>query len=231
METLLQTLTALDAWAVYALLGLLVFGESAAVTAVLLPGEIALLAAGVIATRGDASLPVVIAVGIVAAVGGHAAGYEIGRRHGLRLLRLPLLRRHASSVHQAAALVARHGGAAVFLGRWTNVSRVLVPLLVGTGRMRYRTFTLYNVLGGVAWVLTFVLLGTAAGASLDAVHRLAGHASSWLSGVIVLGLAAGWAIRRARHRARDRAPHAIVNTGGVPCTVTLARSSQSGHPA
>ena len=231
MDTLLQTLIGLDAWAVYALLGLLVFGESAVVVALFLPGEIALLAAGAVAARGGAALPVVLAVAIVAAIAGHAAGYELGRRHGLRLLRLPLLRRHAASVDDAAALVRRYGGLAVFLGRWTNVTRVLVPLLVGTGRMRYRTFTLYNVLGGAAWVSTFVLLGTAAGASLDAIHRITGHASSVVAGVAVVALGAAWTWRRTRRHTGKRRPHAIVDSGGVPCTVTLARSSQSGHPA
>lgn len=231
METLLQTLNGLDAWAVYALLGLLVFGESAAVVALFLPGEIALLAAGAVAARGHASLPLVLAVAIAAAICGHAAGYELGRRHGLRLLRLPLLRRHARSVDDAAALVARYGGVAVFLGRWTNVSRILVPLLVGIGRLGYRTFTLYNVLGGVAWAVTFVLLGTAAGASLDVLHRIAGHASSWTTGVIVVALVAAWIWRRVRRRTRRDAPHAMVSSGGAPCTVTLATSPQSGRAA
>lgn len=232
VDTLLQTLTGLDAWAVYVLLGVLVFGESAAVTALLLPGEIALLAAGVVVARGHAELPIVLAVAVVAAVAGHAAGYELGRRHGLRLLRLPLLRRHADAVDDVAALVTRQGAAAVFLGRWTNVSRVLVPLLVGTKRMRYRTFTLYNVAGGVVWVAVFVLLGTAAGASLDTVQRVTGHASSWLTGAVAIGAAIGWAWRRTRRRRTGNTTRRNVSKGGeLRCTVPLAGWPQSGSHA
>lgn len=200
---MLQTLGHLDGWVVYALLALLVFGESAALLAVLLPGEIALLFAGALAARGSASLALVLVVAAVAAVGGHAAGYELGRRYGLQLLRWRYLRRYAAATDGVVRLVSRHGGAAVFVGRWTNVGRIVVPLLAGAGRMRYGTFTLYNVVGGVAWAVTFVLLGTGADASLEAVERTVGHASWWLTGAVAVGLAGGWAWRRVRSRHSD----------------------------
>ena len=196
METFLDLLAGLDGWVIYGLLALLVFGESSAVVALLLPGEIALLGAGALAARGHASLPLVIAVAIVAAIAGHAVGYEVGRRYGLSVLKRRLLRRYADGIDRAAALVARYGGLAVFLGRWTNVGRIIVPLLVGVGRMRYRTFTAFNVLGGTAWAVTFVLLGSAAGASLQAVERTIGQASWWLTGLIAAVLAARWLWRR-----------------------------------
>ena len=231
MEPLLQIFAGLDGWVVYALLAVLVFGESAAVVALLLPGELALLAAGVLAARGHASLPVAVAVAVAAAICGHAAGYELGRRYGLRLLSRPWLRRYADAVEGAAALIARHGGAAVFFGRWMNVSRIVVPLLVGAGRMRYRTFTLYNVLGGVAWVLTFVLLGTIAGASLDAVERTVGSMSSWATGFIALVLAVVWMRRRTRRRHGAIPARRDVGRDEVACTVKAELSSRTGRDA
>lgn len=210
MDPLLHTLAGLDVRVVYALLALLVFGESAAVVALLLPGEIALLVAGALAARGHGSLPLVVVIAVVAAIAGHAAGYELGRRYGLRLLRGRLLRRYAGAADGAAVLVARHGGPAVFLGRWMNVGRIVVPLLVGAGRMPYRTFTLYNVLGGVAWTVTFTLLGAAAGASLEAVERTVGHASWWATGVVAVGLAGSWAWHRGRSRRSGVAPQRKV---------------------
>ena len=239
LESFLDLLAGLDGWVIYGLLALLVFGESAAVVALLLPGEIALLGAGALAARGHASLPLVIAVAIVAAISGHAVGYEIGRRYGLSVLKRRLLRRYADGIDRTAALVARYGGPAVFLGRWTNVGRIVVPLLVGVGRMRYRTFAVFNILGGTAWVLTFVLLGSAAGASLDVVERTVGRASWWLTGLFAVALAVRWlwrrraaggahAITQRRRGSRDRP---CVGPETARCSVSAAHSSATGRDA
>lgn len=231
VDVLLQMLAGVDGWVVYALLALLVFGESAGVVALFLPGELALMAAGAVAARGHVSLPAVLAIAVVGAVAGHAAGYEFGRRYGLSMLRWPLLRRYANAVGGAAALVARYGGAAVFLGRWMNIGRIVVPLLVGAGRMRYRTFMLYNVVGGTAWALTFVLLGAAAGASLGAAERVAGRASWWLTGAIAVGLAGVWVWRRSHGHRNEIAAHRDVGRGEQRCTVKVVNSSVPGRDA
>ena len=196
LDVALETLGRIDGWTLYALLGVLVFGESAALVAIVMPGEIALLVAGALVAQGRVSLPAVLTVAIVAAVGGHLAGYAMGRRYGLRILEWRPLRRYASSLDAAASLVARRGATAVFLGRWTNVTRIAVPLLVGAGRMSVPRFLLFNVLGGAAWAVAFVLLGAAAGASLSMVERTVGHASWWASAAVVLAVVARVVWRR-----------------------------------
>ena len=205
VDLLLHTLAGLDAWMVYTLLALLVLGESGALVAVLFPGELALVAAGVFVARGQASFGVVVVVAVVAAVAGHATSYLLGRRYGLRLLETRLLRRYARALGGATSLVTRHGALAVFLGRWMNLGRVLVPLLVGAGRMPVRAFTVYNVLGAVAWVTTFVTLGTVAGASLDVVERTLGHVGWATSAGVAIAVGSSWIWRRARRQRRRRA--------------------------
>ena len=223
MDSLLEALTALDGWLVYTVVAILVLGESAAVVAVVMPGELALLVAGALAARGHVWLPLLVVIAAVAAVAGHVAGYEIGRRYGLRVLRWRPLRRYASTVDATVALVGRHGAKAVFLGRWTNVSRVLVPLLVGAHRMPYRTFTVYNVVGGTVWATAFVLLGSVAGTSLPAVERALGQAS-WVTTGALAGLCVGfWVWRRAAGR-KDRPVMGAGRDGEAGCRA-VARTS------
>lgn len=230
MEAMMQAVGGMDAWTIYAVLGLLVLGESSGVVALVLPGELALLAGGAAAAAGRVSLPLVMAVAIAGAVAGHAVGYEIGRRYGVRLLGWSLVRRHADRVHAAARLVGRYGATAVLLGRWMNVGRVAIPMLAGAGRMRYPAFTLYNVLGGVAWVATFVMLGTA-GASIGALHAATGSVTGWLTGAMVVGLGAGIARRRFRRRRSQVPQDAKREGGGGRCTAKLMSSSATGAGA
>lgn len=228
MDQLLQTLAGLDTWVVYAVIGALVCGESAAVVALIMPGELTLLAAGALVATGHLSLPVVLLVTASAAVVGHAAGYELGRRFGLRLLRWRPLRRYADAVVDMAGLVVRHGGMAVFLGRWTNVGRIIVPLLVGAGRMPYRSFATYNVLGGVAWVSVFVVAGRVAGASAGAVQRATAQVSWWVVALVVVAAVVGWVWRRVERR-RHAPDHASDEGDGghaARCTVQAASSSE-----
>ena len=232
MDLLLHALGGLDAWMVYVLLGLLVFGESTALVAVVLPGELALVVAGVFVARGQASLGIVIVVAVLAAIAGHAVSYELGRRYGLRVLHSRLLHRYARALDGAASLVTRHGALAVFLGRWMNVGRIVVPLLVGAGRMPYRAFALYNGLGAVAWVLAFVTLGTVAGASLDVVEQAVGHAGWSVTSIVAISLLFSWVRRRAAYRRRRRtaAPRSAGDDEGRS-TLTMGIPSRSRQGA
>jgi undecaprenyl-diphosphatase len=197
MGRLVDAILGLSGPLAYLVVGGLAFGEAAAFVGLFLPGEVAVLLGGVLASEGQVSLPAMLAVACLAAVAGDSVGYEIGRRYGERILRTRLLRRHSAAVERARAYVQAKGGRAVFLGRWTGVLRALVPGLAGISGMPYRRFIVANIAGGVAWASTFVLLGYAAGASFRSVERYAGRASLLLLGLIVLGVALRWAAHRA----------------------------------
>lgn len=203
MTRVLDAILGLRGVAAYAVVGGLAFGEAALLIGLFLPGEVAVLLGGVLASQGQVSLPVMVAVASFAAVAGDSVGYEIGRRYGTRLLAWGPMRRHAHSVERANAYLRDRGGRAVFLGRWTGILRALVPGLAGMARMPYGSFMAYNVTGGVAWATVFVVLGYAGGASYRTVERVAGQASLLLLGLIALGFVLRWATRRAIAR-QDR---------------------------
>ncbi len=137
---------------------------------------------------------------------GDQVGFRVGRRLGPRLLaRLPSRVRRQGQVDRAVVLVRRRGGWAVLAGRWTAVLRALMPGLAGASGMSARTFTVFNVLGGLTWATTVSLLGYAAGAAYEQVLTSMSRAGQIDLGVVVLAGLVVLVVRRLRRRRRTGA--------------------------
>ncbi len=192
-------LTALHGWPVYLVIALLAFGEAAVFVGLVLPGETSLVLGGVLAAQGNLDLPVLIAVGIVAAVSGDQVGYAVGRWMGPGMRRSRLGRRiGARHWDRAEDVLARRGAVAVFVGRFVAVLRALVPGLAGAGRMPYRHFLPANAAGGTLWVLAATGVGYLAGQSWRHAETLMGVWGAAGAAVALVGVAIA-AVRR-RHR-------------------------------
>jgi undecaprenyl-diphosphatase len=163
------------------------------------PGETSLILAGALAARGQLSLPLVIAVAAAAAIVGDNTGYLIGRRGLRRLLDRPGRRsaRRQRLLARGEAFFARHGSAAVFLGRWLPGLRVVASWLAGANRMPWRRFLLWNALGAIVWASTVggaaYLLGQSASGSLGAIG---------FGGLAIAALV--YLVRRIRERVTDQ---------------------------
>ena len=176
--------------------------EASTLLGIVVPGEFALVLGGVLAHQGRVSLLAAIAAGAAGAVAGDSIGYAVGRRFGDRLLdRLPRRLRGRRHLERAMALARRHGGRAVFVGRFTTGVRALVPGLAGLAQVPYRTFVAFNAAGGLLWATGSVLLGFAAGQAYRAAERIAGQAGLIVFGAIVVGAAAGRVMAHRRGRA------------------------------
>ena len=171
----------------YLVLFALVGAES---TGVPVPGETALIAAGVLAGDGQLQIWLVIVVAAVAAILGDNAGYAIGRTGGRRLLERPgFLERYRHEVlDRGEPFFARHGPKAVFLGRWTAGLRIAAAWLAGVNRMRWRTFLFWNALGGIAWATSVGLAAYFAGPAAEHAVKYVGVGGMGLA----LAVAAGW---------------------------------------
>jgi membrane-associated protein len=202
VSSLASDVTSLTGWVAYLVIAALVFGETAVFLGFVLPGEIAAVLGGVLASRGHLSLPVVIVIVVAAAIIGPFLGYEIGRRMGDRLFSVRALRRVQGGVERARATLSSRGGIAVLLGRFVAVLRALMPAAAGAAQVRYRTFVIYNVLGGLIWGIGYVLLGYLAGSAYAAVEREVGAGLAIAIGVIVLAAIGIWLYRRHRSAAR-----------------------------
>ncbi len=144
------------------LLFAIVFCETGLVVTPFLPGDSLLFAAGALAALPDSPLEVgpLILLLAIAAVLGDAVNYAIGLRLGQALLRRGdsrlIKRKHLEYTQR---FYERHGGKTIVLARFMPIVRTFAPFVAGMGRMGYRRFAAYNVLGGLAWVVLFVLGG------------------------------------------------------------------------
>lgn len=137
------------------------------------PGETALIACGVLASQGSLSIVWVIVVAILAAIIGDNLGYWAAREGGRPLLeRHRLTRRYAQHyLPRGERFFAKHGGKAVFFGRFVAVLRVTAAWVAGISRMRWWRFLAWNAAGGIVWATTVGLisyyLGTAAASAFS----------------------------------------------------------------
>ena len=200
MSTVLDQVLNVPPALVYVLIAALVFGEDAFFVGFVVPGETAAILGGVAASRGNVHLAAVLAVVVGAAIAGDTVGYEVGRRFGHRVLRLPVLRRRAARLDRARELLARRGGAAVLLGRFTAFFRAVMPALAGTARMPYRRFLRWNAVGGLVWGTGATLVGYLAGNSYATVARTVGRGGAVVAAALALGALVAWRIHRHRHR-------------------------------
>ncbi len=191
--------SAVGLW-LYVIAGGLAFAEAAILVGMVVPGETALLVAGVFCNPhyGRLSLPVMIAVAVLCAIAGDSVGYEFGRKFGPGLRRSRLGQKVGENRWNTVdAFIERHGGKAVFLGRLTALLRALMPSMAGMSGMRYRTFLVWNAAGAVLWAPGCVLLGYAFASALNVV----GQTLTWAPlAILTVVVVVAFALHRRRSR-------------------------------
>jgi membrane-associated protein len=192
LQKVVHALLAVPPWIALLIIAALVFGEAALFFGFVLPGETAVVYGGVLADAGKVSVVLVLAVVLLAAVGGDSVGFEVGRKLGPRLTRAPVLRNHPHRVEAAQVYLRRRGGRAVVMGRFTAFLRAVMPALAGASRMEYRRFLFFNVVGALIWGSACVLLGYFAAHSISTITHGLGVTSAAIIALIVLGLAWAW---------------------------------------
>ncbi|GAA4113931.1 hypothetical protein GCM10022215_11630 [Nocardioides fonticola] len=205
MHGVLDAIRSVPPAAAYAIIALLVFGEAAVFIGFVLPGETAVLLGGVLASRSDLAIAPLIVIVVLCAVVGDSVGFEVGKRFGPRVLALGMVQRHEHRIEKAQAALRRRGGPAVFLGRWTAFFRAVMPGLAGLSRMPYRTFLVWNAIGGIAWGVTFCLVGYLAGASYEKVASRIGEGAAVVIALAVVAGLVAWHLRR-EHDEEEAAP-------------------------
>jgi membrane-associated protein len=198
LSSIVSDLSHLSGWVAYSVIAALVFGETAVFLGFVLPGEAAVVLGGVLASRGHLSLPVLTAVVVVTALTGPLVGYEIGRRLGDRLFAARALRRVPGGPDRARVALRDRGGIAVLLGRFVAILRALMPAAAGAVRVPYRTFFVYNMLGGIIWGVGYCLLGYLAGSAYAVIEGRIGAGLAIAVAAVVVAAAVVWAVRRHR---------------------------------
>ncbi len=191
---------------VYALLFLIVFVETGLVVMPFLPGDSLLFVVGALAGTGAMSLPVAMGVLLVAAIAGDQLNYSIGRFIGPKVFQWEDSRWFNRKAFDAAHnFYEKHGGITIILARFMPFIRTFAPFVAGVAEMNRATFTAYNVVGALIWVLGLTTVGYLFG-NLPFVQQ---HLSKIiLAMIIVPGLIAlygGWRAARADKQAASAA--------------------------
>lgn len=152
---------------------LIIFAESGLLVGFFLPGDSLLFTAGLLSSQDKLpALPILLAGCFAAAVVGDQVGYLFGRRVGPSLFNRPDSRVFKQEyVEKSQAYFAAHGSKTIVLARFVPVVRTFAPILAGVGRMHYRTFVLYNVLGGFLWAVGVTTLGYVLGETIPSIDK------------------------------------------------------------
>lgn len=145
---------------VYVGLFFIVFAETGLAIGFFLPGDSLLVVAGLFAAAGKLNLAVLMITLFAAAVVGDAVGYYSGRKVGPAIFSRPKSRLfNPAHLKKAHDFYEKHGGKTIIIARFVPIVRTFAPIVAGAAQMSYRQFALYNVAGGLAWVISMLCAG------------------------------------------------------------------------
>lgn len=189
----------------FGLIGALVviFAECGLLIGFFLPGDSLLFTLGLLVADDRIHQPLwlVCVLVCIAAVAGNQVGYLIGRQAGPALFNRPDSRLFKQEyVDKTYAFFERHGPRAIILARFVPIVRTFITVIAGVGRMNYRTYSVYSLIGGVLWGAGVTLLGYA----LGGVAFVRNNIEAILIGIVLLSvIPIGVELLRKRSRSRD----------------------------
>jgi membrane-associated protein len=186
-------------WGGYVALVAIVFTETGLLVGFFLPGDSLLITAGLVAAAGGLDIWLLNGLLIVAAIVGDSVGYAIGYRAGPRIFTRDdsrwFNRRHLVRTRE---FYERHGGKTIVLARFIPIIRTFAPVVAGVGRMEYRRFLAYNVLGGIGWVSGLTWAGYVLGRTIPDIGRYIHIVIGIVVIVSVIPIGVEWWRARAR---------------------------------
>lgn len=179
---------------------LVIFAESGLLIGFFLPGDSLLFTAGLLASQGKLNMAVIVVGCMVAAIVGDQVGYQFGKRVGPALFKRQDSRLFKQEyVEKAQSYFDRYGSRTIVLARFIPIVRTFAPIVAGVGQMDYKTFSTYNVAGGVLWAGGVTTLGYILGETIPDIDKYLLPAI----GVIVLLSVAPVAIEILRERRKN----------------------------
>jgi membrane-associated protein len=187
------------AW-VYGVLFLIVFCETGLVITPFLPGDSLLFVAGTVAAVGQMDLPTLMLVLTVAAILGDTVNYWVGSLVGPKVFARETRFFKREYLDRTHAFYERHGGKTIIIARFVPIVRTFAPFVAGVASMSYPRFLLYNVVGGIGWVVSL----TGAGYLFGNAPLVKDNLSLVILGIIVISLLPGMVEYRRQSRQAAR---------------------------
>lgn len=199
MKNLIQLFFSIPTGGAVAAVFLLAGAETALLIGFLVPGEVAAILGGVLASRGRVPLLAMLAAAIAGAACGDSIGFFAGRKAGGAMFG----KRRRKQWSRARAFLKR-GGSAVLLGRFTPFLRTIMPAAAGAAKMSYRRFLLWDLSGAALWGMVSTLAGYWGGRNAEKIIHRAGLAALGILAVVLLALAFLWKRFQKEQRSRRR---------------------------
>lgn len=153
-------------------IGIVIFLESGVLFGLFLPGDSLLFTAGVLSAAGYLNFPALLVVSFLSAVLGDQVGYYTGKRFGPRIFSRPSSRWfNPEHVVRAQEFYIKHGKKTIILSRFVPFVRTIAPIIAGIGVMDRKTFTIYNIIGGVLWAIGFSSVGYFLGTLVPSIDK------------------------------------------------------------
>ncbi|KJS49203.1 DedA family protein [Desulfosporosinus sp. BICA1-9] len=143
----------------YLILFLILFAETGFVITPFLPGDSLLFVAGAFVASGSFELKTLIILLTLAAVLGDTLNYQIGQLVGPKVFSKEVRFLNKNNLERTNQFYKKHGGKTIIIARFIPIIRTFAPFIAGIGAMTYWRFLLYNVIGGLTWVSSFVFGG------------------------------------------------------------------------
>jgi len=145
----------------YLILFVIIFAETGFVVTPFLPGDSLLFAAGALIAAGGTGLDInmLALILIVAAFAGNTVNYLLGTYLGPKVFKQENKILKLDYYLQTKAFFDKHGGKAVIFSRFMPIIRTIAPFVAGVGRMPFLRYSLYNIIGGVVWIVIFLFAG------------------------------------------------------------------------
>ena len=141
-------------------LNVIVFTETGLLVGFCLPGDSLLVTAGLVAHLSGWNMPLLLGTLCAAAIIGDSVGYSIGFKTGPKIFnRQESWLFHKDHLLKAQHFYEKHGGKTIVLARFMPIIRTFAPVVAGVGKMHYPRFLMFNIVGGVGWVFSMVLIG------------------------------------------------------------------------
>jgi membrane-associated protein len=145
----------------YAILFLIIFAETGFVVTPFLPGDSLLFAMGTLIAGGNTGLNIwaMLLLLTVAAILGNSLNYKLGSFFGVKVFKETNRILKLEYYNQSHMFFEKHGGKAIIFSRFLPIFRTIAPFVAGVAKMPFGRFTLFNIIGGVAWITSLLMAG------------------------------------------------------------------------
>ena len=206
----LPTLEEIVRWGGYIGLFIIIFAETGLLIGFFLPGDSLLVTAGLFAARGELDIFLLNILLIIAAVTGDATGYFIGAKAGHALYNRPQSRFfRRDHLIKTKEFYEKYGGITIVLARFMPFARTFAPVVAGVAEMSYHRFAVFNISGGIGWVMSMTLIGYFLGRAIPGIEK---HIE-WVIAIVIFLSILPLIVKYIQHRRERRK---IAADGNVP---------------